>query len=306
MELRRRFSLTSLSAPHRNLFAYLILFATMAMWASAFSGIRYMLEFLSPMSFTVLRMLIAAATMLVVGVACGVKMPRREDLPAIVSAAVLGFAGYHLLLNLGSTYVSAGQASFIIATTPVWTALLAARFLRETLTMRVVGGLGVSLLGVSIISLAGEGVSVSVGVIFVLLAALCDAVYTILSKSLLERYRAIDFAVHATLIGCLPLLMYMPWAWSEVAALSPTAWWVVIYLGVVPVSLGYWLHNVALSVLSATRTSQMMLLVPVMAAAMAWAWLSEEPEIQMLVGGPIILLGVLLGHLQRREGGRRS
>src|SRR5690606_13216193 len=108
---------------------------------SAFSGIRYMLEFLSPMSFTVLRMLIAAATMLVVGVACGVKMPRREDLPAIVSAAVLGFAGYHLLLNLGSTYVSAGQASFIIATTPVWTALLAARFLRETLTMRVVGGL---------------------------------------------------------------------------------------------------------------------------------------------------------------------
>ncbi len=300
MNVRRDINLSSTA--RRNLFAYVLLLVTMVMWASAFSGIRYMLDFMTPMSFTVLRMMIAAATMLVVGLVRGVKLPAREDLKYVVAAAILGFSGYHLLLNLGATYISAGQASFIIATTPVWTAVLAARFLRETITMRIASGLAVSLLGVSIISLLGMDVSVSVGVIFVLLAALCDAIYTILSKGLLERYRAIDFAVYSTLIGCMPMVAYLPWAWPEMEALSKNAWLVVIYLGVVPVSLGYWLSNIALSILPATRATQMMLLVPVIAAVIAWLVLGEQPGMQMLIGGPLILLGVLVGNMQ----GRRS
>lgn len=299
MKARRDLSLSSTA--RRNLLAYILLILTMVMWASAFSGIRYMLDFMTPMSFTVLRMVIASATMLVVGLLRGVKLPERRDLKYVVSAGILGFSGYHLLLNLGATHISAGQASFIIATTPIWTAVLAAKFLRETITMRIAGGLAISLLGVSIISLSGAGVSVSVGVLFVLLAALCDAIYTILSKGLLERYRAIDFAVYSTLIGCLPMFAYLPWAWPEVAALNAKAWMVVIYLGVVPVSLGYWLSNVALSILPATRATQMMLLVPAIAAVIAWLVLGEQPGMQMLIGGPLILLGVLVGNV----GGRR-
>lgn len=299
MKARRDLSLSSTA--RRNLLAYILLILTMVMWASAFSGIRYMLDFMTPMSFTVLRMVIASATMLVVGLLRGVKLPERRDLKYVVSAGILGFSGYHLLLNLGATHISAGQASFIIATTPIWTAVLAAKFLRETITMRIAGGLAISLLGVSIISLSGAGVSVSVGVLFVLLAALCDAIYTILSKGLLERYRAIDFAVYSTLIGCLPMFVYLPWAWPEVAALNAKAWMVVIYLGVVPVSLGYWLSNVALSILPATRATQMMLLVPAIAAVIAWLVLGEQPGMQMLIGGPLILLGVLVGNV----GGRR-
>lgn len=299
MKARRDLSLSSTA--RRNLLAYILLILTMVMWASAFSGIRYMLDFMTPMSFTVLRMVIASATMLVVGLLRGVKLPERRDLKYVVSAGILGFSGYHLLLNLGATHISAGQASFIIATTPIWTAVLAAKFLRETITMRIAGGLAISLLGVSIISLSGAGVSVSVGVLFVLLAALCDAIYTILSKGLLERYRAIDFAVYSTLIGCLPMFVYLPWAWPEVAALNTNAWLVVIYLGVVPVSLGYWLSNVALSILPATRATQMMLLVPAIAAVIAWLVLGEQPGMQMLIGGPLILLGVLVGNV----GGRR-
>lgn len=302
MKARRDLSLSSTA--RRNLLAYILLILTMVMWASAFSGIRYMLDFMTPMSFTVLRMVIASATMLVVGLLRGVKLPERRDLKYVVSAGILGFSGYHLLLNLGATHISAGQASFIIATTPIWTAVLAAKFLRETITMRIAGGLAISLLGVSIISLSGAGVSVSVGVLFVLLAALCDAIYTILSKGLLERYRAIDFAVYSTLIGCLPMFVYLPWAWPEVAALNMKAWMVVIYLGVVPVSLGYWLSNVALSILPATRATQMMLLVPAIAAVIAWLVLGEQPGMQMLIGGPLILLGVLVGNVRGRR--RRS
>ncbi len=299
MNVRRDLTLSSTS--RRNLFAYVVLLLTMVMWGSAFSGIRYMLDVMTPMSFTMLRMMIAAATMLVVGIVRGVKLPQREDLKYVISAAILGFSGYHLLLNLGATHISAGQASFIIATTPIWTAVLAAKFLRERITMRIAGGLGISLVGVSVISLLGMDVNVSVGVIFVLFAALCDAIYTILSKGLLERYRAIDFAVYSTLIGCLPMIAYLPWAWPEVAALEMNAWMVVIYLGVVPISLGYWLSNVALSILPATRATQMMLLVPAIAAVFAWIVIDEQPGLQMLIGGPLILLGVVVGNVRGRK-----
>lgn len=295
-------SAISEATPLRRLaLAYVLLFATMAIWGSAFAGIRYTLREISPLTLTAARLAIAGVLMLAVGVARRTPLPARGDRLQVIAAALLGFTIYHLLLNVGADYISAGQASFIVATTPIWTAVLASQFLGERVSLQAWVGLLISMAGMAYMSLGAGDLSVGVGSLLVLVSALCAAGNVVLSKSLLSRYRPLDFSIYTTVIGAIPLLVYGPWAVPELAAMSPLAWVVLLYLGAVPIALGYWLSNVALSILPASRTSQMLLLVPPMAAVIAWLFIDEAPDERLLVGGPLILVGVLLGNVRRRS-----
>lgn len=286
-------------SPARTAGAYALMLLTVVIWASAFAGIRAALTEIDAMSLTVARMTIASLTLGVVGLGLRIRLPRRRDLPIIAAAGLLGFTIYHVALNFGLVHVPAGQASFIIATIPIWTAVLTWRFLGERITPLNWVGMAVGLTGVAWMSLDIRDLDVSYGAMLVLLAALCAAGNITLQKLLLGRYRALEVTLHVMIAGTLPLLVYLPWAAPSLAAMSAQGWWITLYLGVIPIALGYLLGTVALSILPAYRNSQMLLLIPPIAALIAWVWLGEEPTTRLAIGGGLILTGVLLGGLPR-------
>jgi drug/metabolite transporter (DMT)-like permease len=298
-------------SPKRIAMAYGLMIFTMIIWASSFAGIRFMLQEISSLALTVTRLAIASAFLVVVGLIARVPLPRPEDLWRLIACGVLGFSVYHWLLNAGVVHITAGQASFIVSTIPIWTTLLAGRFLNETITGRTWLGLVIGLSGVAFMSLgAPEGgvvkEGVTLGSVLVLLCAVCAAANMTLAKDLLRRYRAIDIAIYTAVIGSLPLLIYAPWTWVEVRQMSSTAWWVVLYLSIIPIGLGYWLSSIALSILPASRTSQMLLLVPPIAALIAWLFIGETPSPRLFIGGPLIITGVLVGSLRGKRDGLRG
>ncbi len=290
-----------LSKPPSKPVAYALLGLTMVIWASAFAGLRFALRELDPFTMTVLRMLFATGALVSVGLVLKTPFPDREDLPEILGTGILGFTLYHLALNYGLGTVTAGQGAFIISTIPIWTTLLAWRFLGERITIRTWIGLALGLSGVAYMSLDPEKLSISHGSLLVLFAAICAGGNFILQKRLLSRYRALDVSIYACVVGTVPLLVFLPGGWQSITELSTAGWWVVAYLGLVPIALGYFLSTVALNALPANRTSQMLLLVPPIAAVIAWLTIGEEPGTRLWVGGPLILLGVLVGNLERRR-----
>ena len=71
---------------------------------------------------------------------------RRATRPDWLGFATLGLTGvfiYHVALNAGERTVSAGAASLLVNTTPVFTVLLAALFLGDHLGRR--GALGLAI-----------------------------------------------------------------------------------------------------------------------------------------------------------------
>lgn len=277
--------------------AYAALGVTMLIWASAFVGLRLVLQELKPLTLTSLRMVIASGAMALIAALFRVKAPRRQDLLLLTIAGVSGFALYHMALNFGLSHVSAGQASFIIATIPTWTALLAWRFLGERIGLWGWVGIALGLGGVGVLSL-GQGLSLgslSTGSALVLVAAICAAINITLQKRLLERYSPLTLSVHVTLLGCAPFFLHLPTVADEIMALSLQGWLVTLWLGLGPIALGYFLSNVALAILPANRSAQMMLLVPPMVAIMAWLWIDERPGPNLWLGGLMILTGVALG-----------
>ena len=113
---------------------------TTAFWASAFAGIRAGLDAYGPGQVALFRFLVAYAAL------TRMRLPERRDLPAVLLAGLLAFAVYHLALNYEEVTVSAGSASILIATAPVFTALLAVAFLGERLRFLGWVGMGVSIL----------------------------------------------------------------------------------------------------------------------------------------------------------------
>jgi drug/metabolite transporter (DMT)-like permease len=282
--------------------AYLLLIFTMILWASAFPALRMALRALDAPTLTTIRMIIAGGGLLALALALGTPLPAKQDMGRILGAGLSGFTIYHLLLNLGLVHLSSGQGSFLIATVPVWTALLSWRFLGERLGPRAIAGLVLGMTGVGILTLDGTALvqeQVWAG-LAVLGAAMCSGVNVTLQKELLGRYRPFDISVHVTVAGTLPFLLYLPRCLEALEALPPSAWFLLIYLGLVPISLGYVLSAMALSALPATRASQMLLLVPPLATLVAWLWLGEQPGPRLWIGGPLILLSVLITNLRRR------
>ena len=115
----------------RTLFA---LGVALVLWASAFAGIRAGLRAYSPAHLAILRFLVAS---LVLGIYAGVahfRRPQLRDLPGLVATGMVGITFYNLALNFGETRVTAGAASLLIASVPIWTASAARVWLHERLT----------------------------------------------------------------------------------------------------------------------------------------------------------------------------
>ena len=268
---------------------------TLLVWASAFAGIRVALQDYSPFHLAVSRFLIASILLAVLALIKQTPLPERADLPRILLVGLIGIAAYNVALNYGELTVTAGAASFIVNTVPIFTTLLSLFFLREKVNLFGWLGMIISFFGVSLIALGESGgLSFGVGAIALLCAALFQGLYFVLQKPLLVKYGAFSVVSYAIWAGTFGMLILLPGLVQQVKAASSSANFAVIYLGFFPSVVGYLCWSYVLSQMPASRAAVFLYLVPAIAIAIAFVWLKEIPSQLSLIGGSIALGGVML------------
>ncbi|MDP8970388.1 MAG: EamA family transporter [Actinomycetota bacterium] len=234
------------------------------------------------------------------GIALALRLPwpRGRQLTLNVTYGLLGFGAFYALGYWALDRVTAGVAAVVLAVVPLATLLLAAAQGQERLRLRGAAGALLALAGIAWMTVGPQRVAVPLSALVAMLAAVaCVGQSIILGKRLSADHPAMTNAVGMT-TGAV-LLLGISAAAGESWALprQAEAVWAVVYL----VTLG----SVGLFVLvllvvrrwTASATSYMFVLFPVVTMALE-AWLRDEPvTAQAVSGAALVMLGLWSGAL---------
>ncbi len=265
------------------------------LWASAFAGIRAGLEGYGPLELALLRFSFASLLFVIYALATRMEMPRREDLPRIFILGLTGITIYHCAINIGEVTVTAGTASLIISTSPVFTTIMAKYMLKEE--FRPIGWVGflLSLIGVCLMALNGDGgLKISSGALLILLASISTAFYMVYQKPLFSRYKPIATMAYITWAGTIPMLVFIPGLLKQMAVAPPASTLSALYIGAFPGAIAYAAWSVANEIYPSSTLSSFLYLSPPLAILIGYLWLGEIPTGGQILGGVIALIGVYI------------
>lgn len=283
------------------------LFFTVLVWGLNFPVVKAVLQIIHPHVLNALRFVVSAV---VLG-ALYVYYRRRAGLPLwqplrdhplqIAALGILGFVFYQLCFILGLDYTTAGNAALIMASAPLWTAMVGRAFRTERLAGASWAALLIVLIGTCVVVLGGSNeINLSsntfIGNLIMLLAAVFWGAYTAFSKPVLG-YLSATGLTFLSLIFALPFLFgiaipyYGETAWASV---RPIHWLAILFSGGLSTGLAIALWNNAIHVVGASNTAVYGNLVPLLALAFSYVLLGENIYLAQIVGGTLVIGGLLL------------
>src|SRR5688500_13651283 len=180
-----------------SLLPYIEVLFAVVVWGASFIATKIALENISPISIVWLRF-----TMGIIILGTGVALRKQFARPNKSEwgyFAVLGFLGitFHQWLQSNGLQTSeASTTAWIVATTPVFMALLGWAILKERLSPTKIIGIALAALGVLLVVTDGNLASISIGRfgapgdILILMSAFNWAVFSALSRRGLKTYSA--------------------------------------------------------------------------------------------------------------------
>ncbi|ABM38168.1 DMT family transporter [Polaromonas naphthalenivorans] len=229
----------------------------------------------------------------------------------------LGNFLFSICMLFGVSLTSAVAAGVIMAAIPATVALLSWLFLRERISARVWAAVACAVLGIALVSLSKNELSMHMrsaqeadlasknawlGNLLLVGAVLCEAAYAVIGKKLTgvlgpKRITALINLWGFALVT--PLGLWMAWDF-DFAGVAPPIWLLLVFYALAASVWTVWLWMTGLKTVPANQAGVFTVMLPVSAAAVGVLVLGEHLSGTQVGAFAIALTGVVLATLPER------
>ena len=286
-----------------KLFTYVEALFAVIVWGASFIATKVALRDISPITIVWLRFLMGVIILgLTVVLQQQLALPARKEWTYFALLGFLGITFHQWLQSNGLQTSEAGTTAWIVATTPVFMALLGWFLLRETLGWTKISGILLAFIGVLVVVSKGNFASLSIGTfgapgdVLILVSAVNWAVFSALSRRGLKSHHPSLMMFYVMSFGWLFTsgLFLTTDGFGEISDLTINGWMAVSFLGIFCSGLAYIAWYDALKALSTAQTGVFLYIEPLVAVVVAFFILGEAITLASLLGGAIIIFGVWL------------
>lgn len=267
-----------------------------ACWGLAFVFIRVAVQPLGAFVLVELRALLGCLVLLLYASMSGVAIDWRRNWRKFVIFGALGSAFPFTLIALAQTVLSASFAVVLVTMAPLFSALIAAFWLGDRMTVRKTGGLLLGLVGVAFLTgfkPDSAGAAPPWAVALALATAALYGVAGVYSKRHLAGIAPLAAAAGSQL-GAALLLLPLALVFPPNAAPSLVQWLNVAALAVFSSALAFILYFRLIDSIGPVKTASVNYLTPLFGVAGGVLVLGEPLTANLLIGLAMILAGVTL------------
>lgn len=275
---------------------------TAVLWGVLAIVLKVSLNSLTPADITWFRFFLAFATLAVYYL---IKKPyylrilKRPPLLLIVATLCLAVNYYGFIEGLNLTTPSIAQV--FIQLGPVLLAVAGFTFFHEKVSWRQVAGLVLVVAGLFVfykeqlqLIISGKA-SWQTGIIWILVAAVTWAIYSVLLKVLVLKHPPMQ--LNLVIFG-LPVFLYLPFVnFAHFAGIGIYGWLILLFLGLNTL-IAYGLLSLAIQYIEANKVSVILVLNPVLTFALmalighsGAKWIAHEQYTMLTITGALIVLG---------------
>jgi drug/metabolite transporter (DMT)-like permease len=281
---------------------WILLLTLSLVWGGSYFFVGVAVDDLPPLTIVLCRVGLASIALLIFLACSGQSMPTdRRVWAAFFIMGLLNNAIPFSLIVWGQTHVSAGQASILNATTPIFTVIAAHVFTRdEKMKWRHLAGIALGFAGV-VVLMGAAFLDAFTSSLLAQTALLGAAVFYALSAVFGRRFRQLGVApmqiatgqVTAAALLLLPLVVLI----DQPLQLAPPGLpsiLAVLGLALISTAFAYVLYFRILASAGATNLSLVTMLVPPTAICLGILFLDEVLARNHLVGLVLIISGLLV------------
>jgi drug/metabolite transporter (DMT)-like permease len=273
---------------------------------SSFIAIKIVLDSIPPLFAFSVRFMITGSVLILVSYIFDRKSQEIKKITFWRNALFIGaflILGGHGLIAYGAQYLSAGIASLLNSTIPLWVVLFMFLIYRNKITNLTKIGLTLGFSGMIILvgpSIGGDQGLSLIGIVSLLISSLLWALGSIFSSKVSLPKNFLLSAGMVTLIGGLLLIIpsvltgevnLLASSYSDLDFNLLISYLFLIFIGtVIPLAEFYWLLKVSTAAVANTFAY----MAPIVAVFLGWAILAESVTYLTIIATIVILIGVAL------------
>ncbi|NOV04815.1 DMT family transporter [Paenibacillus planticolens] len=279
--------------------SYLLLIFCVTVWGSNFVFGNILAKQFSPLFLAMARLLFISLFLLgYTRVRHRFVSVRKQEWKLLILLGIIGVFINQWSFYQGLQTADPTTSALILALTPITTALLAALFLKEALTVTMLAGSLVAITGVFLVVFNGARLEFHIGHLWIFVTMITFAISIVLVRLLARRLPPIITTLYSTLVGfgtMVPVVLAGGTGWS----ISHEAWaWVLLIVTAILMhGIVTLIWNSQLQKVGAAKAAMFSNLEPFVAMIVGYVILGQLVTSQQLFGSLFIVGGVTLASL---------